>query len=179
MTIPAYDESVQEAVARETARRKRVLLAFLALLLVPIVIGAYALTKAPAETEKVANDVAPLVTERVAKDVVTQAEPLIRDNVSREIAKVEPRIASVGKDITDLRATVQETSAAVAAVKPQLTSVGRMTRDLDSVRALANTNANANREALDSLARKLDRIDAELKNLQRRVVTLERRNVPR
>ena len=54
MTIPTepYNESVQETVDRETARRKRVFLAFMALLLVPIAIGAYALTKAPSETDK-------------------------------------------------------------------------------------------------------------------------------
>src|SRR6185436_12384992 len=101
MTTPMepYNDSIQETVARETARRKRVFLAFMALLLVPIAIGAYALAKAPSDTEKVVQDVTPIVTERVGgqiatrvkDDVVKQTEPLIRDNVSRAIAtSVEP-----------------------------------------------------------------------------------------
>ena len=60
-----FDESVQEIVARETARRKRVLLAFLALLLVPIAIGAYALSRAKKETEAIVDAVTTPVTERV------------------------------------------------------------------------------------------------------------------
>jgi valyl-tRNA synthetase len=131
-----YDESVQELVARENARRKRVFLAFLALLLVPIAIGAYALTRAPSETAKVAKDVAPIVTERVGgqiaarvtSEVVSRAEPIIRESVAREItAKVEPRIASVASDlrhdITDLQTASRETASFVAAARPQMTSL--------------------------------------------------------
>ena len=39
----SYEEWIQQAVARETARRKRVFMTFMALLLVPIAIGGYAL----------------------------------------------------------------------------------------------------------------------------------------
>jgi hypothetical protein len=138
MTIPAerYDDSIQETLARETARRKRVFLAFIVLLLVPIAIGAFALTKAPSETAKVANDVTPIVTERVGgqitervtSDVVSRAEPIIRDNVARAItANVEPRIASAAdalrKDITDLQTTTRETAQFVAAATPQLSAI--------------------------------------------------------
>jgi hypothetical protein len=138
MTTPTepYNDSIQETVARETARRKRVFLAFMALLLVPIAIGAYALAKAPSDTEKVVTDVTPIVAERVGgqiatrvtDDVVKQTEPLIRDNVSRAIATdVEPRIATAAnalrQDITNLQTTAQKTSEFVAAATPQLSSI--------------------------------------------------------
>jgi hypothetical protein len=132
MTTAPYDESVREAVARETARRKRVLLAFLGLLLVPIAIGAYALLKAPTEIERVASDVTPIVTsrvagditERVTSDISAKTEPLIRQNVSREITTVlEPRLASVTNDITALQTSVLKTSALVQDVTPQVAAV--------------------------------------------------------
>jgi chromosome segregation ATPase len=245
-------ESVQEALARETARRKRVFLAFVGLLLVPIAIGAYALSRAPSETGKIVNDVTPIVTERVAtqvtNDVVTRSEPLIRRNVSREIAAtVEPRISSVAtdlrRDLSSLQTTVNETSTAVAATTSQLASVSRMSdqvatfggtvrrteaafqelgerqevlrRDVDAgrqfaqalsrnvdridarlndlpsrqqlaalqtdlaaIRTLANNSAqtaNANRETLGSLVRRLSQIDDELRKLDQRVATIENR----
>ena len=146
MTTPteSYDESIREAVARETARRKRVFLAFIGLLLVPIAIGAYALSQAPSEAERVATEATPIViqrvggeiTSRVTSEVATRTEPIVRDNVSREITtRVEPRIASATSalrvDITALEKTVQETSTVLAAAQPRLASIpefeGRLT----------------------------------------------------
>lgn len=135
-SMAQHDDSIQQAVARETARRKRVFIAFIALLLVPIGIGAYALVRAPSETDKVATDVTPIVTERVGEqitarvtnDVVSRAGPIIRGDVERAIsANVEPRIASAAdalrKDITDLQATTQKTAAIVDAAAPQLSTL--------------------------------------------------------
>lgn len=226
MTTAPYDESIQDAVARENARRKRVFLAFLALLLVPIGIGAYALTKAPSETAKVANEVAPIVTERVggeiaarvSNDVASRAEPLIRANVAREItATVEPRIASLTttltKDITDLQTTVRDTSAFVTAATPQLASIPAlqdrmvklsgaveqntnvvqalrtgnndgassrqqfaelrqaMFKELGSIRAIATAGAqtaNANKAAIEALARRVAALEVASKRQQGR-----------
>jgi DNA repair ATPase RecN len=191
-TVPPYDESVREAVARETARRKRVLLAFLALLLIPIAIGAYALTRAPTEIERVASDVTPIVTsrvageitERVTSDVAARNEPLIRQNVAREInTVVEPRLASVSNDITQLQTSVQKTSELVERVGPQLAAVPELTDRLSAFNANqarmtremgANLQmANANREALAAISRQLAEINGELSSLKTRVKALE------
>ncbi len=206
MTTPTapYNDSIQETVARETARRKRVFLAFMALLLVPIAIGAYALAKAPSDTEKVVQDVTPIVTERVGgqiatrvkDDVVKQTEPLIRDNVSRAIStSIEPRIATatsaLRQDITNLQATAQKTSEFVAGVRndqeglrhentssrQQINDLRQtMARELESIRSLVNTSvqtANANREAIGGLARRISVVETELKRLQERVKASE------
>jgi hypothetical protein len=219
MTTAPFNESIQDAVARENGRRKRVFLAFLALLLVPIAIGAYALSKAPSETAKIANDVAPILIERVGgqvaarvtSDVVSRTEPLIRDKVAREInATVEPRIASLTgtltKDITDLQTTVRETSERMgklsgtveqnanviqtlrtdhdrlrqevagnndgASSRQQFAELRQsMAKDLASIRALAAAGAqaaNANKEAIDALARRVTTLEAEFRKQQGR-----------
>jgi len=192
MTTAPYDESVHEAVARETARRKRVLLAFLALLLIPIAIGAYALSKAPTEIEKVASDVTPIVTsrvagditERVTSDISAKTEPLIRQNVAREVTTVvEPRLASVTNDITQLQTSVQKTSALVESVTPQLAAVPELTNritafDANQARLTREIGANlqtanANREALAVISRQLAVMNRQLDSLQGRVDALE------
>ena len=155
MTTAPFNESIQDVVARENARRKRVFLAFLALLLVPVGIGAYALAKAPTETAKVANDVAPIVTERVggeiaarvSNDVASRTEPLIRASVAREInATVEPRIASLTgtltKDITDLRTTVRDTSALVTAATTQFAAIPALEERMGKLSGTVEQNAN-------------------------------------
>ncbi len=191
MTV-AYDESVREAVARETARRKRVFLAFMGLLLIPIAIGGYALTRAQTEVERVAADVTPIVTSRVAgeittrvtNDVATKTEPLIRENVAREITTVvESRLSSVSKDITQLRETTQKTSELVRNVTPQLTAVPELTKrfsafDANQARLTREMgaslqSANSNKEALAAISSQLAVMNRELRALQVRVKALE------
>jgi prefoldin subunit 5 len=204
MTTEPYEESVHAAVAREAARRKRVLLAFLGLLLLPIAIGAWALTRAKTSVETVVAEVAPRVTEsvgteiatRVTNDVVARTEPLIKQNVSREVTTaIEPRIASATStlrgDIAKLQTTVQETSQLVARVSPQLAALPELqTRvvsfDADQQRLRQEMarreitvneirqNANANNEALAAINRRLGALDSELKKLEGRVAALER-----
>jgi chaperonin cofactor prefoldin len=107
MTTEPYDQSIRDAVAREAARRKRVLLAFLGFLIVPIAIGAYALSRAPKEVERVASEVTPLVADRVGgeistkvtNDVVQRSESVIKENVSRETKALRSDIAKL-KDTT-------------------------------------------------------------------------------
>lgn len=195
MTTAPYDESVREAVTREAARRKRVFLAFLGLLLIPIAIGAYALSKAPTEIEKVATDVTPLVTsrvsgeisERVTKDVSARTEPLIRQNVAREIT-------AVTNDITQLRTTVQKTSELVQNVTPRLDAMsgfvsqtentlrainanqGRLDQELKAIRApgISAVPPAANRELMLQ-TRQMAELRRELEALQARVKVLEAR----
>jgi len=155
MTTAHYDESVQDAVARETKRRKQVFSAFISLLLVPIAIGAYALSKAPTETQKVADDVAPIVTQRVGADisagitdkVIAQTQPIIQKNVAKEIsAAVEPRLTAVAtlrQDITNLKQTTQKVSDFVATATPQLGSISGLNERLSAVQGLVNQHDNA------------------------------------
>ena len=106
MATETYDESVHRAVARETARRKRVFLGFLGLLLLPIAIGIYALIKAPSEADKIADDVAPKVQRQiggniaasVTADVESRTRPVVERLVSNEIARIEPRILANAAD---------------------------------------------------------------------------------
>lgn len=190
MTV-AYDESVHEAVARETARRKRVFLAFMGLLLIPIAICGYVLTRAKTEVERVAADVTPIVTSRVAgeittrvtNDVATKTEPLIRENVAREITVVESRLSSVSKDITQLQETTQKTSELVRSVTPQLTAVPELTKRLSAFDAnqarltrdmgASLQSANSNKEALAAISSQLAVMNRELRALQVRVKALE------
>ena len=112
------EESIREAVAAEAARRKRTLYAFLALLLVPIAIGAYALSRAPKEVEQVANDVTPIVTERVAKDVVERSEPLISQNVKENVTRETGALRS---DIAKLQNVTRKQEQSVAALQARIT----------------------------------------------------------
>lgn len=84
MTTMEEIPSVKTAVAREERRRKRVLLMFLALLLIPIAIGVYALVKAPSETELVAKNVTPIVEKQVEENITARVD-----------RKIEPRVAEV------------------------------------------------------------------------------------
>ncbi|HJQ41060.1 MAG TPA: hypothetical protein VKB93_28320 [Thermoanaerobaculia bacterium] len=124
------EESIREAVDREAARRKRTLYAFLALLLVPIAIGAYALSRAPKEAEQVANDVTPIVTERVAKDVVERSEPLIKEKVSRETGNLR-------SDIAKLQTMTRKQEQTVTALQARITPADNsaLLRELRLVRA--------------------------------------------
>lgn len=156
MTTEPYDESVRDAVAREAARRKRVLLAFIGLLLVPMAIGAYALTTASTEKEQLVTDVTPIVAQRVGdeiassvtNDVVARTQPLIQQNVSRHIAEVvEPRITSVAgalrTDITTLETSVQQTSRLVAGVAPQLAALPALENRIATLGRVIEGNTGA------------------------------------
>lgn len=155
MTTAPFNESVQDAVTRETKRRKRVFSVFISLLLIPIAIGAYALSKAPTETQKVAADVAPIVAQRVGADisagitdkVIAQTQPIIQKNVANEISTtVEPRLAAVGtlqKDITNLQQTTQKVSDFVASATPQLASVSGLNERLSAVQGLVDQHDSA------------------------------------
>lgn len=155
MTTAPYNESVQDAVTRETKRRKRVFSVFIALLLIPIAIGAYALSKAPSETQKVAADVAPVVTQRIGAQisagitdkVIAQTQPIIQKNVAHEIsATVGPRLAAVDnlrQDITNLQQTTQKVSDFVASATPQLASVSGLNERLSAVQGLVEQHASA------------------------------------
>ena len=110
-------DSVKIAVKREAARRKRTFAFYIALLLVPIAIGGYAIAKAPTETEAVAKQVIPVVNAsveesikpRVAEAVATQAEPIIRETVAKQLdTAVSIRVKPVEERYSRLEAIVMK-----------------------------------------------------------------------
>lgn len=150
--MTTYEEmpSVKTAVAREAQRRKRVFAAFLALLLVPIAIGAYAIAMAPEQTDVVVDKVTPLVQQRVEKNV----EKTITARVDQT---VEPRVA----EIVERRATPliertldKQLNAAVAARVQPLEQNDRM---------------------LSARITEHDKTTARVQELEKRVAMLERR----
>jgi hypothetical protein len=205
MTIAPYDESVHDAVAREAARRKRVLLAFVGLLLVPMAIGAYALTTASTEKDQLVTDVTPIVAQRVGdeiassvtNDVVARTQPLIQQNVSRQIAEVvEPRISSVAGALRTDITTLQTSLTAVPALESRVAALGGLVERNASAlnagqenlrqeiakqsevtqRLLERRNApapNTDDEAIASLTRQIAVLQREVKQLQTRVAAME------
>jgi hypothetical protein len=211
MTTAPYDESVHDAVAREAARRKRVLLAFVGLLLVPMAIGAYALTTASTEKEQLAADVTPIVAQRVGEeiassvtnDVVARTQPLIRQDVSRQIAEVvEPRISSVAGALRTDITTLQTSLTAVPALETRIAVLGGLvernanarTEDHDRLRQevakqrevtqgilerLPAQTTNPNEEVHNRLSRQIIQLQTEMKELRGRVAALEEKPAQR
>jgi hypothetical protein len=142
----------------------------------------------------VVTDVTPIVAERVGgqiatqvtNEVVKQAEPLIRDNVTRAIAtSVEPRIATatnaLRQDITNLQTTAQKTSEFVAAARNDQEGLRRdLATEREFTRALPREmnqtmakELESNREVIAGLTRRISAMEAELKKLQVRVTAID------
>ncbi len=163
MSTEPYDESIREAVAREAARRKRTLSAFLALLLVPIAIGAYALSRAPKEIEQVASEVTPIVAERVSgdistkvtNDVVQRSESVIKENVSRETGTLR-------RDIAQLQTTTRKQEESVAALQARIIPSTDNSELLNEIRAMRM-----------QMARESAALRGQLQVLEDRVTKLE------
>jgi predicted nucleic acid-binding Zn-ribbon protein len=163
MSTEPYDESITAAVAREAARRKRTLYAFLALLLVPIAIGAYALSRAPKEVERVASDVTPIVAERVSgeistkvtNDVVQRSESVIKENVTRETNALR-------SDIEQLRKTTQKQEQSMTALEARVTPAdnSKLLQEIQALRvqmARESASLRAEIQALDDRVQKLEK----------------------
>jgi polyhydroxyalkanoate synthesis regulator phasin len=84
MTTSEDFPSVKLAVTREAQRRKRVFATFLALLIVPIAIGIYAIAKAPSETDVVVSNVTPIVEKNVEENITARVD-----------RKIEPRVEEI------------------------------------------------------------------------------------
>ena len=124
-------------------------LAYLAVLAIPVAVGAYALTRAPSETEAVAQKVTPVVrdtvtrdvdervnqrvNERVTAEVKTQAEPVIKSEVSRQVSEsVKPEIESVRSELQQRIATI-----AVPGPDPRLDEIPALKEMVQSARSQA------------------------------------------
>lgn len=142
--------SVKTAVDREAQRRKRVFATFLALLIIPIAIGAYAIAMAPSETDAVVNEVTPLVQERVEKNV----EETITARVDRT---VEPRVVEL--------------------VERQATPVIERTLDrrLNAVMTARVEPLERNYRMFAARSAEHDKTLARVQELEKRVALLERR----
>jgi hypothetical protein len=165
-----HEESIQDAVARETARRKRVFLTYLGLLLLPLIVGAFALANAPSETEAVAEAVTPVVAQavgaRVAEEVVRQATPMIQENVSREVARnVEPQLKAVADVASELRGSVTtlggdvEKLKSTVAVTPNPRLLSDLQRRVNEVDASSQGHGRARQE----LARQIEMLRGDMK----------------
>ena len=100
MTTSEENPSVKTAVALEEHRRKRVFTIFLALLIIPLAIGLYAIAKAPSETDAVASRVTPIVEKNVEENVTRRVdekfEPRVEEVVARHVdKKIEPRVEEI------------------------------------------------------------------------------------
>jgi hypothetical protein len=138
------EESVKISVQRENARRKKSFAAYLALLLIPIAIGAYAIARAPSQTQAVANEVIPVVNAnvqesikpQVAEAVAVQAEPIIRERVDKHVDEaVDIRLKPVEARYAHLEqmmvrsggdnGRVKELEARVATLEKQVAALAR------------------------------------------------------
>jgi polyhydroxyalkanoate synthesis regulator phasin len=95
MTTSEDLPSVKLAVEREAHRRKRVFATFLALLIIPIAIGLYAVAKAPSDTDVVVSNVTPIVEKNVEENITARVdqkiEPRVEEIVERRAAPVIER----------------------------------------------------------------------------------------
>lgn len=125
-------ESVKIAVDAEARRRKRLLLSYLLLLLIPIVIGGYAIARAPSQTEAVAHDVLPIVNENVKETVAAQAEPIIRKEldvaVARHVKPLDDRTGKLERAMSERGGNprVRELEDRVAKLEQQVAALQRM-----------------------------------------------------
>lgn len=165
MTVDQYDDSIRIAVERETQRRKRVLWLFVALLALPLIAGAWALAKAPSQTEAVAREVAPLVRESVGKsvaeDVVAEAAPLIEQRVA---TRIEPRIT----ELRDSNTALQRSVAAMARIDTRPVPQPDLTEQIRSVVA-TEVRAQVERETerLNAIHRReIDALKARLEKVE-------------
>ena len=87
MTIYEEMPSVKTAVELEARRRKRVFLMFLALLAIPVAIGAYAVAKAPSDAQIMAARVSPIVEENIVQSVDRRIDQKIEPRVDEIVAQ--------------------------------------------------------------------------------------------
>lgn len=188
-------DSVQAAIDREAKRRRRVLLTYLGLLIVPIVIGGLVLAKAPSETAAVARQVTPIVRNEVAADiepriteaVTAKAEPIIRERVSREVREsVEPQIAAATTDLkgnlTSIDQEVKTLRVSVDANERLLAPVRRYTEDLSAIRTEQTTfrdtvtsDAGVQKRDLQETQARLKQIENQLEEVRVSIQRIEAR----
>jgi chromosome segregation ATPase len=172
-----FDHTVTLAAQREADRRKRVLMAYLAALVIPIAIGGYALMRAPSENEAVARSVTPMVQEVVKRDfdqrvgetqkridaqvesrvnevVAAQAEPVIKREVAREVsASVAPQIESVRKELGERFTSIRFRPPVQP--DPRLEQIPVLQEEIKSARSIAEaagSNVKRTEQTLGSIS---------------------------
>jgi hypothetical protein len=147
--------SVDNAVADEWRRRKRVFRLYLSLLAIPIAAAAYAVVYGISQQDAVANEVAPRVEKSVTESVATKVETQARSAAKDEVAPSLRRIDEVASKQTKLEsdvATVQSQTAMIRELQPQ---VARVQQDL-----------GASLRRLDAIAGQQEKIESELTNVR-------------
>ena len=156
MTTSEEIPSVKTAVELEAGRRKRVFATFLALLIIPIAIGAYAIAKAPTETDVLVREATPIIEKsveasvsqkvdqniepRVDRIVESRATPVIQKRLDQEldkaiVARVQPLEANYKilamQDNTEhdkTEARIKQLEARIDALEQRLAAVTPPTR---------------------------------------------------
>ncbi|HEX2121428.1 MAG TPA: hypothetical protein VHL59_07280 [Thermoanaerobaculia bacterium] len=182
---------------KEIERRKRALSMFLALLLLPLIVGGWALVRAPKETELVAREVTPIVRQEVSRSiessvteaVAEQAAPVIRQTVSEQFSEtVLPQIGAVKEEVSGMRQTMQENSrriteasSSVATIRGEQATVvrGGFAREQQARESLRRTVAAVQQDlttkakTLDDLDQRVQRIEGQLAAIQRELKVLQ------
>lgn len=201
MSPAVIDEQspIDVAVQKEIARRKRALWMFLALLLLPLIVGGWALTRAPKETELVAREVTPIVRQEVSRSiessvteaVAEKATPVIRQTVSEQFnATVLPEIGAVKKEVSGIQQTMQENSrkiteasSSVAMIRGEQATLvrGGFVREQQARESLRRTIASVQQdlssktETLATLDKRVDQMERQLDAIQRELKVLRGR----
>jgi hypothetical protein len=198
MSPAVIDEQspIDVAVQKEIARRKRALWMFLALLLLPLIVGGWALARAPKETEVVARQVAPIVREEVSRSiessvteaVAAKATPVIRQTVSEQFNEtVLPQIGAVKQEVSGIRASMQENSrkitdasASVAMIRGEQAILVRGGAREQQVReslrrtvASVQQDLTAKTETLATLDKRVGEMERQLGVIQRELKVLQ------
>ncbi|HKO57549.1 MAG TPA: hypothetical protein VJ276_16875 [Thermoanaerobaculia bacterium] len=155
MTTVPSNSSVDNAVADEWRRRRRVFRLYLSLLAIPIAAAAYAVVYGVSQQEAVARDVAPRVAQSVTESVATKVETQARSAAKEEVAPSLRRIDEVASKQTKLEndvATVQSQTAMIRELQPQ---VAQVQQDL-----------GASLRRLEAIAGQQTKIEGELTNVR-------------
>lgn len=199
MSPAVIDEQspIDVAVQKEIERRKRALWMFLALLLLPLIVGGWALARAPKETELVAREVTPIVRQEVSRSiessvteaVAEKAAPVIRQTVSEQFGEtVLPQLGAVKEEVSGMRRTMQENSrkiteasSSVAMIRGEQATVvrGGFVREQQARESLRRTIASvqqdltAKTQTLDSLNKRVAAMEDQLAAIQRELKVLQ------
>ena len=118
--VPPENEAMREAVRREARRRRMLVITYLSLLLLPVGVGIYAVTRAPSEVQSVARQTVPYVVPEVRKQleptIAATARPVIETEVRAQYERtVGPRLQSMSAATSALQATYTQLAPAVEA----------------------------------------------------------------
>ncbi len=179
-----YEESIRAAVEREAKRRRRVLTGYLALLIVSMAVGGFAVVKAPTETEIVAKKVEPIVRDQVrasvaddiTRSVVQSTGPQIDAKVSSAFAEVKPRfdqitgglqrsVQTINQNVTRIETTVRTSSQFIDTARPQLAQIEELRGKVDETNRSMNETFAKSADVQQLIEKERAALHAEVQGL--------------